>query len=320
MNLNRIELRHLRYFAAVARNGSVTAAANYLRISQPALTYQLKQIEEELGVLLLERTPRGVSLTKAGTVFLEKADAVLGEFGSIQTALAPLRQSKTPQIIVGMAPTPARALAIDLLEANARSGPFIVNIREGFSDDLLKMVVSGELDCALSYNPTDVSRQVEAIPLASEELFAVATSATFGTPARSTIRFDELIQLPLVLDSTQQAGRRLIDRLAAKLDLRPDIVTATSVAVKRELVARNNRCTVVPYGLYSDELTSGSLEARRIIDPCLDRTLCIVLLRSREKALVKLIAQLKLMARKHINAGTLRWRRPMDNPGKRIRT
>lgn len=314
MNLDRLELRHLRYFAAVARTGTITAAANYLHISQPALTYQLKQIEEELGLQLLERNSRGVSLTKAGMVFLAKAEAVLDEFELINTALAPLRQSETPRIVVGITPTPARALAIDLMEANATSGTFAIDIREGFNDDLLKMVLSGELDCALSYDPPNANGKVTTIPLASEELFAVGTSATFGKTNRSTIRFDELVKLPLVLDSTQQVGRRLIDQIANQLDLKPNILTATSTLVKKDLIARDNRCTVVPFGLYAAELATKSLQARRIVEPRLNKTLCLILLRSREKLLAELITLIKLMVSKHIDVGTLGWKASAEKP------
>jgi len=74
-----MELRHLRYFVAVVRESSFTRAAEKLRVAQPALSRQIRQLEDEMGVRLLERTRRGVALTDAGAAFLEEAQAILAQ-------------------------------------------------------------------------------------------------------------------------------------------------------------------------------------------------------------------------------------------------
>src|SRR6476659_6378950 len=72
-----MELRHLRYFTAVATELSFTRAAEKLRVAQPALSRQIRQLEEELGVVLLERNRRGTTLTVTGRIFLEEACRLL---------------------------------------------------------------------------------------------------------------------------------------------------------------------------------------------------------------------------------------------------
>jgi len=72
-----MELRHLRYFVAAAEEENVTRAAAKLRVAQPAVSRQIRDLEDELGLTLLERTPKSVRLTDAGRVFLEEARAVL---------------------------------------------------------------------------------------------------------------------------------------------------------------------------------------------------------------------------------------------------
>ena len=72
-----MELRHLRYFVGVAQELNFTRAAQILRVAQPALSRQIRQLEEEIGVILLERNRRGVRLTMAGKAFLAEARALL---------------------------------------------------------------------------------------------------------------------------------------------------------------------------------------------------------------------------------------------------
>src|ERR1700709_640112 len=72
-----MELRHLRYFAAIAEEGSFTAAAERLWVAQPGLSTQIRRLETELGVRLFERHTRGVTLTPAGALFLERARVAL---------------------------------------------------------------------------------------------------------------------------------------------------------------------------------------------------------------------------------------------------
>src|SRR2546427_1243945 len=74
-----MELRHLRYFVGVAQALNFTKAARALRVAQPALSRQIRQLEEEIGVVLLERTQRGVKLTGAGAAFLAEARALLAQ-------------------------------------------------------------------------------------------------------------------------------------------------------------------------------------------------------------------------------------------------
>src|SRR5246127_4172439 len=74
---NTMELRHLRYFVAIAEEQSFTRAAERLWVAQPGLSTQIRKLEQELGARLFERHARGVDLTHAGTLFLERARAVL---------------------------------------------------------------------------------------------------------------------------------------------------------------------------------------------------------------------------------------------------
>ena len=86
-----MELRHLRYFVAVAEEGHVGRAARGLRIAQPAVSRQIRRLEDELGTALFVRTPRGMKLSSPGVLFLEHARAILGAVSAAEHDLRMLR-------------------------------------------------------------------------------------------------------------------------------------------------------------------------------------------------------------------------------------
>src|SRR5205823_12575992 len=106
-----MELRHLRYFVAVAEEENVTRAAERLHVSQPPLSRQSRDLEEELGVTLFERSAKSVRLTDAGRVFLNEARAVLERAEEATRAVKAISSGSSGELHVGFAPS----LAVDIL-------------------------------------------------------------------------------------------------------------------------------------------------------------------------------------------------------------
>src|SRR5436190_2240140 len=106
-----MELRHLRYFVAVAEEENVTRAAERLHVSQPPLSRQIRDLEDELGVQLFKRTAKALRLTEAGRLFLTEARAVLERAEQAAHAVKSLAAGLTGDLHVGFAPT----LAVDIL-------------------------------------------------------------------------------------------------------------------------------------------------------------------------------------------------------------
>lgn len=303
-----MDFRQLRYFLAVMDAGSFTAAARRLHVSQPALGYQVKQLEARIGAALLERHSRGVSATPAGAVLAGHGRKILAEIEAAQAALAGLGAAPAGSLSLGVTPTPGRALAPGLIAMSAQGSGLIIALREGLSDELARLVDDGVLDAALCYDPQSVE-QPGVAPLYTEDLFLVGPPSVAGEGAE--IRFAEVARLPLVLDGRFQAGRRLIEAAARDAGLPLDLIEAEAVTVKRELLVRHGRCSIVPLGLFYEEIRSGQLTARRVVDPAISRTLVLLTRRGldarRRRALEGAI--LPLVA-EHIAAGELGWRRP----------
>jgi LysR family nitrogen assimilation transcriptional regulator len=303
-----MDLRQLRYFLAIAEAGSFTAAARRLHVSQPALGYQVKQLEERHGLTLLERHSRGVALTPAGLILADHARRIFAEVEAAEGALAALRAAPVAALTLGVAPTPGRALAPELVAASGSGAEARLALREGLSDELARAVSAGELDAALCYDPLGTER-LEAIPLYTEDLYLVGSPGVVG--GSGDIEFADVSRLPLVVDGRFQAGRRLIEAAAREKGLRLDMIEAEAVTVKRELLVRHGRCSIVPLGLFFEEIRAGQLVARRVVSPTIGRTLVLLLRRGLDPLRARALEQaLRPLVAERIASGELAWRKP----------
>jgi LysR family transcriptional regulator, nitrogen assimilation regulatory protein len=270
-----IELRQLRYFVAVARAGSFVAAGEKVRISQPALGHQIKHLEKLLCVSLFTRHSRGVMLTEAGKIFLPEAEKVLRTVDQAAAAISPYRDALVGDFELGVTPTAGRLLLPDLLSVCTSETRLKLSVREGLSNQLSKDLNAGSLDMALCYHlPCDTT--VEPVPLYREDLFLVGPP-DLVLEHDSDVDFNELTNFPLILGDRYQVTRRLVEETACERKVHLDIgIEMASANVKRELIVRHRRATIVPYGTYLSEIRAGQLRARRIVNPTLTRHLHFV--------------------------------------------
>ena len=150
----RMELRHLHYFVTVAELANFTKASRQLRVAQPALSRQVRDLEEELGVVLLDRGPRGARLTPAGEAFLPEARAVIeraAEAGRVARAFA---AGERGELRIGYAPSPTVELLPRILHAYQSEAPAMrVRLHDLTTGELLAKLRSGGLDAALMVRP-----------------------------------------------------------------------------------------------------------------------------------------------------------------------
>lgn len=146
-----MELRHLRYFATVARTLNFSQAARELRIAQPPLSAQIKSLEHELGVRLFERSSRGVALTQAGVAFLPKALDALRAAERAGESARTLASGRTDELRIGIIPPALNAgLAARLGRFHAAHPPLRLSFRTAGAAGLHTALEAGDIDVAIT--------------------------------------------------------------------------------------------------------------------------------------------------------------------------
>jgi DNA-binding transcriptional LysR family regulator len=146
-----MELRQLRYFVAVAEERSISRAAEQLWIAQPGLSTQVRRLENELGIQLLNRHSRGVDLTPAGELFLERARAALMAVEEARATGAKLEAGVIGTVRLGIGTEAPARLTPSLLAAFAHDRPDVeVTVSESYSGTLLRHLRDGRLDAVLA--------------------------------------------------------------------------------------------------------------------------------------------------------------------------
>lgn len=191
-----MELRHLRYFVAIAESLSFTKAAATLHVAQPALSRQMRDLEDELGVRLLERNSRAVCLTPAGETFVNEARAVLSR---AEAAVAAVRKTaKTEVIHIGYAPTlasphlPAAIERWTALHPNARA-----ELHDLSTTEMVAGLRAGKLDLAIGAEPGDRPDGTECLTL-REESWLLALPPRHALASSPAISASKLAGLPLL--------------------------------------------------------------------------------------------------------------------------
>jgi DNA-binding transcriptional LysR family regulator len=174
-----MELRHLRYFIAVAEEGHITRAAERLGMQQPPLSQQIKLLERELDVQLFRRTARGVEMTDAGRAFLVEARATLGQFDRVAEATRRAARGEQGRLCIGVTSTgPFHPLVPRVIRAFRDACPTVgLTIEECLSNDLVERLQGEQMDAAFIRTSLPDPGGLVVYPL-GEEPMVVALSST----------------------------------------------------------------------------------------------------------------------------------------------
>lgn len=253
-----INLKHLRYFWAVAREGNLTRAAERLFVTQSAVSIQLKSLEEELGTALFERRGRRLELTEAGRIALDHADTI---FRVADELVETLRDGATVQRVlrVGAVATLSRNFQLGFVKPLLGRRDVEVVIHSGTLRDLLQNLEAHQLDVVLATSSPARDAATKWTPHAvAKQAVSLVGRPEHAQPRRN---LEELLRDEVVVLPTEESSIRTgFDALAESLGVRPKIAAEVDDMAMLRLVAREHHgVTVVPPVVVKDELEEGVL-------------------------------------------------------------
>ena len=274
-----MELKQLTALVTVADVGSVTKAARLLHLVQPAVTRQIRLLEEEVGVPLFERTPQGMTPTAAGVVLVDRARRALHELDRARAEIRPTLEQVTGLVTVGLLESVTDLLVQPLLTSVEERYPGIeVRILTAYSGHLQAWLDDGDVDLATLYNVAG-AQSLAVIPLLREPLWAVAPPDA-GLSAKRPVPWAELLEQPLVLPVSGHGLRALIDQARSSLAAQPRIkVETNSMHLQKKLVLAGHGWTVLPAAGVADDVRSGVLTGAPLSEPDMSRSLVLALRR-----------------------------------------
>jgi LysR family nitrogen assimilation transcriptional regulator len=282
-----VELKELRNFMRVARAGSVSRAATELRLAQPALSRQIRKLEHELGVSLFARHGRGVRLSAAGSLLLERAEAITQLVRETGEEIRDERARSGGRITLGVPPAAGRLLIPPFVERFQKAWPqTTLHMREGVTSSLLEWLIEKRIDIAILHNPPHLEA-LDIVPLLSERMLVI------GPPAHrikdrthpATFRIRDLGELPLILPNMAHTNRRLVEHAALEHGVRLRIkIEADSVAFAKAMVEKGLGYTILTYAAVQDDVERKRLTVYPIMRPTLSTKVTLVTLRDKQVA------------------------------------
>ncbi|MGW1379402.1 transcriptional regulator CynR [Streptomyces sp. NPDC002446] len=247
------ELRHLRYLLAVAEHGNFTRAAEDLRISQPTLSQQVKQLERTVGAQLLDRTGRSVRLTDAGEVYVHHARRALRDLAAAERAVLDVADLSRGHLRLAATPTFTAYLIGPLTaELHTRHPGVTLDVREMTQDHIESRLLADDLDLGIAFHGAHLPG-IAATPLFTETLSLVVGSGAAGGDRAEPLSPRDAAERRLALLSGDFATRGHIDDYFAAHDVRPRIaVESNSVQALTEIVQRAPLTTVLPDAVTHD--------------------------------------------------------------------
>lgn len=285
-----MELRQLHSFVTIAETGSLSSAARRLRIAQPALSRQVRLLEEELGTGIFVRHARGMALTEAGELLLERARGALREVDQAKADLSALSGQVTGKVAIGMLPSVSDLMAVRFVGAMRKRYPLVrLRILTGLASHLLEWLEKQEIDVAIVSEPL-VPSGLEFLPLVEEPLYLVGPSAV-ATFRRRTLPLRELAKYPLILPSSDFGLRGGIDRAVRDAGIELNVaLEANSVHVQRDLIRAGFGYALLPSSVVLGSGAIADFRAARIVDPPIFRRIGLSMTTMRRRPLAARLA------------------------------
>ncbi len=193
-----MELRVLRYFLTAARENSITKAAKFLHVTQPTLSRQLQELEEELGQKLMIRNNHTFALTPEGMLLRKRAEEVLEIIHKTEAEFGSFGKSVAGDVYIGGGETDAMRLPIAVMKAVQTEYPDVhFHVYSGNADDVMERLDQGRLDFGVLIQPVDISKY-DSIPLPVRDTWGVLMPSDHPLAVKTAVTPSDLLGVPLL--------------------------------------------------------------------------------------------------------------------------
>ena len=268
-----MELRVLQYFLAVAREQSISGAAEFLHLSQPTLSRQLKDLEEELGKQLFIRGNRKITLTEEGVLLRKRAGEILELDKKTEQEIALSDDTVAGDIYIGAGETDAIRVIAKAAQQLQRKYPEVrLHIASGDAADVVEKLDKGLIDFGVLFDPQDLSKY-NYLKIPEKDTWGVLMRRDAALAQKACIRPEDLWDKPLILSRQHREGSALLMWLnRSEADLH--IVATYSLLYNGSILVNEG----IGYAITLDRIinTNGSNLCFRPLAPTLQAGLCVV--------------------------------------------
>src|SRR5580692_11836511 len=270
----QVTLRQLRYFDALARHVHFGRAAEACAISQPALSMQIKELEEALGGVLLERSARQVALTKFGEEAAQRVRDILRSVDELGDVARASRDRLVGRLRIGMIPTIAPYLLPTIIGNLTRMHPELdIHVRETLTPKLIQELADGRLDTAIVALPVSEPSLTE-VALFAENFLLVRPGKDEVTPVPNSEMLREMRLL--LLEEGHCFREQALSFCNMQSSLPREVLDASSLSTLVQMVSAGMGVTLIPEMAVPVETRSASVSVARFKDPQPSRTIGIV--------------------------------------------
>lgn len=273
-------MRQLRAFVAIYHTGQVSAAAELLALTQPAVTVLLRQLEERLGVRLFDRSTRSLRRTEAANEAIVYVERALRELESLGSSMAELSGARRGRLTIATTSTIAQTLLPPMLRRFLDLHPALhVDIQDVAPTDFVETLMSGGIDFGIGTLEAPVPGLRERVFL-RDSLVAAAPPGP-GFDAGRPISWKQLAALPLVVVKSGYGVRRRIEAAAESAGVRLQVAHEVSLLSTALAMAASGLGVAVVPGSLLPHAGHPQLVARRLVRPTVERHTAVVHLQAR---------------------------------------
>ena len=252
-----MEFHQLRYFVAVAEEGSFSRAAAKVRVAQPSLSQQIRKLEAEMGQPLFDRLPRSVVLTEAGRCLIDYARQILASIGDARRCVDEVKGEIAGKVAVGAIPTIAPYVLPELVVTFQKHYPDVtLEIVEDVTDGITRRIEAGELDVALA-STCRPGPSLRRESLGAEPLLVLVPEG-HSLAKKDLVEFDDLKSQRFLLLHEMHCLSQQVNHLLEARRLRPEIALAGSqLSTIANMVAASIGVSIVPQMMVRHHATPG---------------------------------------------------------------